>query len=166
MSNSDDKKDSKTSAPKSPVTKPVKRSRKRQASRPPTINVKAVHLEGEAAGKATSENIKEDVTATKNKTTHKTGKANSDTKTGDEKPETVKSPQKKGQFGYRAVALAAGVGAAASIVLFAGVFGVKVFTSGQKGLEDRIAGLSGEVEALRSIASNAQIGRASCRERV
>ncbi len=159
MSNSDDKKDSKTSASESPVTKPVKRSRKRQASRPPTINVKAVHLEAETTEtgeKAASENIKEDVSGTQKKATAETGKDNRDTKAGDEKSETAKSAQSSGQFGYRALALAAGVGAAASIVLFAGVFGVKVFTSGQKGLEDKIANLSGEVETLRSIANTSQ----------
>ena len=156
MSNSDDKKDGKTSAPKSPVTKPVKRSRKRQASRPPTINVKAVRLEGEASeteDKAASEKIKEDVSDTKKKATAETGKDYNDIKAGD------KNTQGEGQFGYRALALASVVGATASIALFAGVFGIGVFTSDQKAMEGRIAALSGEVETLRSIASTSQDSR-------
>lgn len=138
MSDNNDKKDSATDAKGSSASKPVKRSRKRQASHPPTIDVKAVHLKREA----------EEETVVESADTENTNDENS------ANPKSVPPTDNSERFGYRALIVSSGIGAAASIVLFAGVFGVDFFTGGKKDLNEKLATLSGKIETLRASAEN------------
>ena len=150
MSDSDDKQDGKAADPKttgSKRPKPLKRSRKRQASRPPTIDVKAVRLQDEAKKETVSEDTKPDEPTPP--------KA---------KPEEVLKTEPREQFGYRALALSAGVGAAAAILLFAGVFGVSVFSSDQENMTGKIEELSGKIETMNTLVTKSTVGQDNTKE--
>lgn len=135
MSDTDGKKPANPRDQKSARAQPVKRSRKRKASRPPTIDVDAVHLEekpepeAKAAPKATG--------------------------SGSEDIDDTKANLRQG-FGYRAIALSAGVGAVASVGLFAGVFGMNFFSSDNQMTEDRITQLSSQIEKVSVAVGDAQ----------
>jgi len=170
MSDSDDKKDRKTGAQKSSGAKPVKRSRKRQASRPPTIDVKAVRLDTETTKQPTtkeSEKKHPESDAYEKKQTKSRASENkkADVRSG-KRPaaEDLKSEQpgitdKAEYFGYRTLAASAGVGAAAAVALFAVAFGTSFFSSGQMKVEDRIAVLSDKIDALSKSANNSKSSR-------
>lgn len=140
MSDSDDKKDSAAGAKGSSASKPAKRTRKRQASHPPTIDVKAVHLKSDTEDEPDIENAEIKNAGDENNTN----------------PKSVPATDNSGRFGYRALIVSSGIGAAASIVLFAGVFGVDFFTGGKKDLEEKLTTLSGEIKTLRASAGNSK----------
>jgi hypothetical protein len=159
MSKSDDKKDAKNADQKAPGTKPLKRNRKRQASRPPTINVEAVRVEAET-GKEKS--VKKNQKA-KDKVTPEVkeqSKVSGSSKSGFDaaKPKSGKSAIKggSGEFGYRALALSAATGAVASIVLLTVIFGLKSFSSDRKDVEQNIADLSGKINSLNTSVDNSR----------
>ncbi len=157
MSNSTDKKDGKSGGAKTSGSKPPKRSRKRQASRPPTIDVEAVRLEARSAKDTTPEKNRK--TSAKPRTTTQRDSSDgssADFDTAGQKPENIAIAEGYQRFGYQALALSAGTGAAASIVLFALVFGVKIFSSDQQNLEKGIVDLSGKISTLNSSNDNLQ----------
>ncbi len=153
MSNSDDKTGAKAGDQKSSAPKPLKRARKRQASRPPTIEGKAVRLEAETAGKTASDNSaseKEksepvDSGSEKVKAQADAGKSKSGFGVFKDTPS---------QLSYRDLALSASIGAAVSIVLLAGVLGVQFFSSDQQELESKIATLSAQIVTLNDLVKN------------
>jgi len=153
MSNSDDKKGSKAGEQKSSTPKPLKRARKRQASRPPTIEGEAVRLEAETAEK----------TAPGNGNRENVRSKPVDNNSGKVKPQAENDKSKAGfaifsdtpsQLSHRDLALSASIGAAVSIVLLAGVLGVQFFSSDQQELENRIAALSAEIFTLNDLVKN------------
>lgn len=156
MSNSDDKKVNKTGDQKPSASKPAKPGRKRQASRPPTIDVEAVRLKTEKAEAIPAK----DSTEKKPESAEKTPQAAAAKPRGDapkvksEAAGATGATRNSGPFGYRALALSAGTGAAASLVLLALTFGFSVFSSDTQDLEDRILALSGKVETLGSSQDN------------
>jgi len=160
MSKSDDKKGTRSTQQKAPGTKPLKRNRKRQASRPPTINVEAVHVKADkATEKAPKKNQGDKVKAGVKE--HSEGSSGS--KPGFEaaqpKPEKSAIKAGSGKFGYRALALSAATGAVVFTVLFMVVYGVKIFSSDQKDFEESIADLSAKITSLNTSTDNSQAGQ-------
>ncbi len=153
MSNSDDKKGGKAGEQKSPAPKPLKPARKRQASRPPTIEGEAVRLEVETTekpapgngnqGKAKSEQVDKN-----------SEKAEAQADAGKSKDSFGIFKDTPSQLSTRDLALSASIGAAVSIVLLAGVLGIQFFSSDQQDLEDRIAALSAEIATLNASVKN------------
>ena len=153
MSTSDDKAGGKAGEQKPSAPKPLKRARKRQASRPPTIEGEAVRLEAETAEKTASGSG---------------GQEKVKSKPVDKNSEKVKARADAGQpksgFGIfkdtpselsnRDLVLSASIGAAVSIVLLAGVLGVQFFSSDQQELENKIAALSAEITTLNAFVEN------------
>jgi len=153
MSNSDDKTGSKAGEQKSSAPKPLKRARKRQASRPPTIEGKAVRLEAETAGKTASGNS--------NRKKEKSEPVDNNSEKVKVQADAGKSKAGFGifkdtpsQLSYRDLALSASIGAAVSIVLLAGVLGAQFFSSDQQELESKIATLSAEIVTLNDLVKN------------
>ncbi len=165
MSNNDDKKDSKTGDRKSSGPTPVKRSRKRQASRPPTINVEAVHVEAEKAESKAAQSkpkpTKSDSTDKAKPDTAKQPQSKTEAKTAGVKPDSFGLKDISEHFGYRELALSAVTGAAVSIVLFTGIFGVSFFTSDNKDIESEIADLTRQVSTLKVLADNPPASQAN-----
>ncbi len=160
MSKSDDKKGAKSTQQKAPGTKPLKRSRKRQASRPPTINVEAVRVEVEKAEeKAPKKNQKDKVKPGAQEQSEGSGGSKSGFETTSPKPGKSAIKDGSGEFGYRALALSAATGAAVFTVLFMVIFGVKIFSSDQKDIEESIADLSAKITSLNTSADNSQAGQ-------
>lgn len=152
MSDTDGKKPPKNRNKKAAGAQPVKRSSKRKASRPPTIDVEAVRVED--VSKATVEEAAEEVANPadeKSTEAPTTAEVETDAQAPSDDVETFSAGQK---FGYRALATSAGVGALTSAVLIAGVFGFNAFSSDQSTLEGKISGLSAELEKVRSSVVN------------
>ncbi len=145
MSNSDDKKGSGSGDQKSPRSKPAKRTRNRKASRPPTIDVEAVRLEAEKTEKS-----KPEVAAKASEKTETKTKADINRPS----PDINMFTDGSGNFTYRDMALSASVGAAVTFVLFAVIFGISFFSSGQNDMENRISALSDKVAGLSTAVKN------------
>ncbi len=153
MSNSDNKKSGKAGGQKTSAPKPLKRVRKRQASRPPTIEGEAVRLEAKTAektahGNGAGEKVKSEP-VNKNSEKVKTHADSDKSKGGPGILENTPS-----QLSNRDLALSASIGAAVSIVLLAGVLGARFFSSDQQELENKIAALSAEIVTLNALVKN------------
>jgi len=160
MSNSDDKKGGKAGEQKSSAPKPLKRTRKRQASRPPTIEGEAVRLEAETTGKSAPENTARE--KVKSEPVDKNSeKAKAQTDMGKSKDGFGIFKDTPSQLSTRDLALSASIGAAVSIVLLAGVLGIQFFSSDQQELEDRITALSAEIITLNASVENSPISQSN-----
>ena len=164
MSDTDGKKPPRSRPKKAAREQPVKRGRKRKASRPPTIDVEAVRVdenleaaakdvEAEAAKPADEKPTEAAEEASKETPVEETTAPEVEA-AAQETSNNVENSDTAQKFGYGALATSAGVGALTSAVLIAGVFGFNAFSSDQNALESQIAGLSAKLEKVSTTVAN------------